>query len=374
MDTDSTELRDYYQVALDGDGDNADFGVSYERFIVKMAIELRETAMIPISVADQFFCRFKKLISDIADLENSGSSTIACPSWRELSMLLENCVGDTLYSRFDSLFPNARPSFEELVIDSKRIYMIRIVETLKALLKNPLYLKLIFDHNFKGNFFRSRCYDYLSRQSQADCMIFIKLFIDDFEIVNPIGSARGKYKLTGIYFQVLNIPEFLNSQLSHVHLVTVFRRNLFPGAAVFRVLEVIVTELQNLFRHNISDEFPFPVMLAFVCGDNAGIHQAAGLQSHFHAGHVCRHCKVAFNDILSLEASERRDESDYAVGGVGVLSNSPFNDLLYVRRAFLYPPDIMHDFFEGVTQGVICIFFDNIIRNGLMSLETITFR
>ena len=48
--------------------------------------------------------------------------------------------------------------------------------------------------------------------------IYILTYTDEFETVNPIGTAKRVHKLFAVYFTILNVPAWHRSQLKHIHL------------------------------------------------------------------------------------------------------------------------------------------------------------
>lgn len=350
--------------------------------VVRRAVEIREDFTIPVATSDVLFLEFRNIVSRICDYyyqcisEGRTSDSVRKPE--EISDMFDQCIGNTCYKSFDKMHPSLRPRYTVLEKNGKKIYYIPIAETLTVLLRSPVYKFVCFNNIFSNDFFKSEYFrSHFISQHSSRHVIYIKIFLDDFEIVNPIGSARGFHKLTGIYFQVMNIPDFLNSHLNHIHLITLFPTRWFPGQEFQDILRHISDELNNLFRDNISDELPFPVMCVFVCGDNAAIHQVAGLQRNFNSGYICRHCKISYEELsapIFEPPTNLRSETDYESGSEGVLVESAFNHLPCVKREFLYPPDIMHDVLEGVSYGVVCVFFEKLVVGGFMSLNCIKSR
>lgn len=51
--------------------------------------------------------------------------------------------------------------------------------------------------------------------------IFIKLYIDDFEVCNPLGTSHKKRKLCGVYWVLDDLPTGSHSALSSIYLAIV---------------------------------------------------------------------------------------------------------------------------------------------------------
>lgn len=61
----------------------------------------------------------------------------------------------------------------------------------------------------------------------------IILFQDAFEICNPLGSSRGKFKLLGMYMMIGNIPAHLRSKSENIKLVALCPEKLLRGINFF---------------------------------------------------------------------------------------------------------------------------------------------
>lgn len=54
--------------------------------------------------------------------------------------------------------------------------------------------------------------------SGDDLRIVLTIYIDDFDICNPLGTSRKKHKLCGIYWTLSNLPPGSHSSLSSIYL------------------------------------------------------------------------------------------------------------------------------------------------------------
>lgn len=66
---------------------------------------------------------------------------------------------------------------------------------------------------FNGAFFNEN--ELLSKQES----ISLILYIDEFEICNPLGTSRRKHKMCGLYWILGNLPPGCNSALSSIYLL-----------------------------------------------------------------------------------------------------------------------------------------------------------
>lgn len=63
------------------------------------------------------------------------------------------------------------------------------------------------------------------------------VYADDVEVVNPIGYARTKHKVTLYYATILNVPWHLRSKLDHMYLVAVVLTKVQASVSPQRVVQ-----------------------------------------------------------------------------------------------------------------------------------------
>lgn len=63
--------------------------------------------------------------------------------------------------------------------------------------------------------------------------IQLLLYQDSFEIVNPIGSAKSKYKILAVYLSIGNCPDNIRSHVNSMYLVALCKEKLFDHTKVF---------------------------------------------------------------------------------------------------------------------------------------------
>ncbi|CAN7978790.1 unnamed protein product, partial [Ixodes persulcatus] len=78
--------------------------------------------------------------------------------------------------------------------------------------------------------------------------IFIFLYTDELEIVNPLGSATGVHKLLVVYFSVVNLHPKYRSQLSsmHQHLLAVVKYSDVKTFGLQQILDPLLCDLSFL--------------------------------------------------------------------------------------------------------------------------------
>ena len=56
-------------------------------------------------------------------------------------------------------------------------------------------------------------------QDQSSLIVYLQLYIDEFEPCNPIGANRGQHKLTAGYCSILNLPSRYRLREEHIFLI-----------------------------------------------------------------------------------------------------------------------------------------------------------
>lgn len=80
----------------------------------------------------------------------------------------------------------------------------------------------------------------------------LHLYVDDFEVCNPIGSRRGVHKLTAVYFVLGNAHPKFWSQSSSIHLAILARTKLVSKYGLAETLKALVDEINSLEQHGIT--------------------------------------------------------------------------------------------------------------------------
>lgn len=302
----------------------------FKSFLNENEIHLNDDIFLPLEL-DNFFESSDCLISDV-----------------NISAILQdhyNYIGPVEFS-----FPNTRD----------KLYYVSIQETITSVSKNNdllAYLKYISPNS---SLFSTKHYTDLLHL--ADKAIYIKLYMDEFEVCNPIGISRKKHKLVALYFSILNFPEEINSKLKTIHLICLGKQELYNHVGSTEFLKPLLDELNHLYLKGmeISDS-KLSVIAAGMCGDNLSINPLVGLNSCFSSGYICRFCNVQHQQLREhrCNVSSLRTHDGYiddiAQKTHGIVSNSPFLNLPYIDFVTFFPPDVMHDCLEGVSHGVAII-------------------
>ena len=147
----------------------------------------------------------------------------------------------------------------EYILDSqkkKTFQYVPVLKTLQEVLKNKdiaegtlsrhsnstEYIKSIFDgKSFKQNDF------YAGEETRLS----IILYVDGFEVCNPLGTSRKIHKITAVYWVLANVPSKLQSALTSVHLALLCKAVDVKQFQYKTVLEPLLKDLATLEQEGI---------------------------------------------------------------------------------------------------------------------------
>ena len=214
----------------------------------------------------------------------------------------------------------------------------------------------------------------------------LQLYVDEVELCNPIGSKRGKHKLTAFYYMLGNIPQQFRSQLRFINLALLIKHQYVKKAnydySVF--LDPLLQDLITLQSDGINisrgaSVFNIKGKVISISADNLSAHALAGLQQYFNSGRICRFCMVDHGDIgkcLTESDVIMRNSANHTYHLEAVIASESNKNMYGVQRscAFsilpnfdlfkLFPPDIMHDFMEGVIPVTVQLILHNLVSQG----------
>ena len=241
--------------------------------------------------------------------------------------------------------------------------------------------------------------DYFKRNPDAFSII---LYSDAVEMQNPLGAARGTYKIVFVYFTLCEIDKSQRSQIDHLQLALAFREKLLKKYSLATIFKPLIDDLKSL-EQGIEVQFPSRRLkcgVACYVSDNLEASLVGGFSANFSSSDICRVCHIQHKDLVDQahEAAEfwtveeyddicdslvedmevredsvnivveaqnlfteyvsESDENDSSpdssdesesetVGTRGLKSRCPLNVLRSFHAVTGFPLDIMHDLFEG---------------------------
>lgn len=131
---------------------------------------------------------------------------------------------------------------------------IPLPDTLRAILKDPVvWQECVESQNhlvsdgilmdvWDGSVFKS---NELFLQA-GDIILKLMLYQDAFEVVNPLGSARKKHKLVGVYFTLADFEPFHRSSIDNMQLVLLCKETDFKYFGQDTVFSRMLSDLRQL--------------------------------------------------------------------------------------------------------------------------------
>lgn len=219
--------------------------------------------------------------------------------------------------------------------------------------------------------------------------IALILYVDDFEVCNPLGTSRKKHKITAVYWVLANVPSGLRSTLSAINLAILCKAVDVKRFGYHIVLEPLLKDLSVLEREGVFVACAgknIKGTVYCVAADNLGAHSLGGLVENFTGPYVCRFClgpqseysqkEVRFGEFpprteethnLHLKTVE---EDPTLTHFHGVKKACPLTKQLshfsFVRG---YPPDLLHDLFEGIVPSELAHCLNTFIKKKYFTLS-----
>ena len=126
------------------------------------------------------------------------------------------------------------------------------------------------------------------------------LYSDGVELKNPLGAARGTYKVVQVFFTLMNIPKNQRSQVDRISMGMIFKEKLLKKYSYEVIYKKMVEDLIKL-EDGIVVNIPEPKKVKFglilYSADNLEAHQLGGFSSCFSSKSVCRLCHIQYDQL-----------------------------------------------------------------------------
>lgn len=215
------------------------------------------------------------------------------------------------------------------------------------------------------------------------------LHIDDFEVCNPLGTSRKLHKITAVYWVVLNLPARFRSNLSSIQLALLGKSVDVKQDGYERFFEPLIKDIRcielEVFFVEVVGQFVKGTVYC-VSADNLGAHGLAGFSESFNVDKFCRFCLISRDQIATTEVNDfqlrgvdqhntfleelRQTDNLQSVNGVKrecVLGKH----LLFFHPITGFPPDVLHDLFEGVIPLELSLCLENLISKGFITFDAL---
>lgn len=245
------------------------------------------------------------------------------------------------------------------------------------------YIKNYFENDsakFEENdVFSQSCYYKQHIQPAKDAKdknVHVLLYSDEFEICNPIGVSKNKYKLLAVYYRILNFHGKHTSLERNNHLLLLAKASTVKSVGIDEIFSPLIKELNDLYFDGIPlGENMCHVIACFMAGDNLSNNLICGFITCFARTNFCRYCTVHSNNAFETFFSSNfhlRTHIDIEESAMdqseGVKQLSPFLDLPYVKLPHFFPVDVTHDVFEGVSHLVLSTVIGEMLKRNLITL------
>jgi hypothetical protein len=221
-----------------------------------------------------------------------------------------------------------------------------------------------------------------------DQVVCILLFFDELEIANSLGSKTIIHKLAAFFFQILNFPPEVSSQLTSIFLLALaYADDLKKEGAMEKVLTPLTQELKKL----TSDEgvvidvdgepFVLRALLAGLAADTLAAHDLLGLLGSG-ANHFCRRCLISRKEVRmdANAVGQLRNKELHKVHLQQVAERPRFAKQCGVKRScpldsapyFDCTTSCIFDAFHDILEGVVPLVIKLTLRHFIIKKEFFT--
>lgn len=194
--------------------------------------------------------------------------------------------------------------------------------------------------------------------------------------------------MTAVYWVLAHVPSELRSQLTSINLALLCKANDVKKFGYETILEPLLKDLITLEEEGIF----FPTIRTNIRGnvfcvvaDNLGAHSLSGLVESFTGHYICRFCIGDHSDYQQKEVHSvgfpPRTKENYALHLQSVKENPALVHCCGVKKACTltenlkhfhfvtgYPPDVLHDLFEGIIPLELALCLNEFIKKQYFTL------
>lgn len=275
-------------------------------------------------------------------------------------------------------------------------YFIPLGKTLKLFLEIPGVLKTILEYQ---NNLANKTNDILCNVVQAslweknygrkvnnEIYFPLVLYYDDFEVLNPLGSHAGCYKIGSIYYTIMTIPPEYAARLENIFLALIFYsddRGFYRNEKIFHVLieELNILEKDGIFvNEENGSQLNIKFGLVTITGDNLALNSILGYTESFSSTYYCRVCISPKNDMMqaTLENTDTvrliQDYDKHLNERIGLKEPCIWNTLNKFHIYDNYCADIMHDLYEGIFRYDMALIIKTLINQKCFTLNELNNR
>lgn len=249
-------------------------------------------------------------------------------------------------------------------------------------------LSLKASENVLSNFVQGKLCEKKITQFEGKIVFPYFLYIDDFEINNPLGSHATYQSIAAIYYSFPLVEN--NSKLSNIFLAALIKSTDLKEFGNDPCSLQLINEINFLENEGLSisteyGEFQVYFILGLVLGDNLGLNSILEFSKSFSSNYYCRFYKthksiaqkLSVENILcmrnSINYSDDVAKMDFSE--TGIYKNSILNSIKSFHFIENYCVDVMYDVFEGICHYDICHIIKYYVYTAqIFSLDTLNKR
>lgn len=129
------------------------------------------------------------------------------------------------------------------------------------------------------------------------------MYIDDFEICNPLGTSKKTHKICALYWTLGNLAHGYHSSLYSIYLAALINSNDVKTYGYDKLLCPLINDLITLEQHGMFlDKLGKTLKGAVQCvvADNLGAHGIAGFVESFSGSYFSRFCTASRLDCQKV--------------------------------------------------------------------------
>ncbi len=302
-------------------------------------------------------------------------------------------------TRFEKKYVVARGCRDDVMVEDTMQYI--PIETLLAMImldSDSANLMSNFktqcarrDSELIGHYFHTQtCKEHPFFRRYSDAFA-LHLYVDGFEVTNPLGSHTSVHKMEALYLVVQNFPGECQSKLSSIFLIALwYAIDVKKYQGYDNMLAPVINSLLQLESENgISVTIKGKTVLVRAClvmlsADNLGYNSIFGFSESFNARKFCRFCETTrslaetcFEEqhfVLRTRQSydnalSKLNTPEYVWSETGIKHSCPLNQLKYFHVTSNMCVDIMHDLLEGVAPYELSLIFEALRLSGYITLD-----
>lgn len=193
------------------------------------------------------------------------------------------------------------------------------------------------------------------------------LYIDDFEINNPLRSHANFQSIAAIYYSFPLLKN--NSKLSNIFLAALIKSVDLKEFGNDPCLIQLIDEINYLEKEGLTiftnfGKFHVHFILGQVLGDNLGLNSVLEFSKSFSSNYYCRFCKIhksianslCEENVLCMRniVNYTEDVAKMNFSETGISKSSILNTISSFHVTENYCIDVMHDIFEGICHYDMC--------------------